>query len=136
MNNLFFRSLLLASLALTLLPLAKGQEVTAIITPETKYQIRGQVIDTLTNEPMAFCIVSILGTSLGGVTDTDGYFIIDQVPYPSPIARVNYKESEPKEVALRAGGMNIIPLLTSANDLQEMGEEQYSIIDNSIVIDF
>ncbi len=56
----------------------------AITTLERKvFTINGQVRDSTTNVPISGVNVFLSGTNLGGVTDLDGFYMIDRIPIGS-----------------------------------------------------
>jgi hypothetical protein len=56
----------------------------AINAPDRKvFTINGQVRDSTTNEPIPGVNVFLSGTNLGGVTDLDGFYMIDRIPIGS-----------------------------------------------------
>lgn len=57
--------------------------------------IRGQVTDALTNEPIAFADILVLGTDRGTTTDLDGLYQLDGIPpglYDIRVSYLGYKE--------------------------------------------
>lgn len=120
MNKILFRSLFGASVTFAVLATAKGEEVTAINTPEVKFQLKGQVVDAQTKEPLPFCTIAVLGTSLGGVTDANGYFVIDQIPTEAPIVRVSFVGYATREVSIKRGEPNVIELQPTSINMDEV----------------
>lgn len=120
MNKIIFRSILAASIACAITNSAMATEVTAIINNESKYQIEGRVIDAQSEEPLPFCTVVVLGTSLGGTTDADGYFTIRDVPTDTPTIRVSFVGYATREVVLPQGEDHIIALTPTSINMQEV----------------
>lgn len=47
------------------------------------FSINGRVLDSLTREPIVGANVFLSGTNLGGVTDMEGYYAVDRIPFGS-----------------------------------------------------
>lgn len=60
-----------------------------------KGSIQGQVVDADNQQPLIGANVSIVGTQLGSATDTNGKFVIKNVPVGSYILQFNYIGYEP-----------------------------------------
>jgi hypothetical protein len=52
---------------------------------EAPYSVSGRVVDSATQEPLAFVSIVIEGTRQGGMTDIDGFFLLSS---PQPIERL------------------------------------------------
>jgi len=62
----------------------KSRLTPTLTTPERKFfSINGQVRDIDTNEPVSGANVFLSGTNLGGVTDLNGFYMIDRIPVGS-----------------------------------------------------
>ncbi len=120
MNKIIFRSILAASMACAVIYGAKADEVTAIINNATKHKIEGRVIDAQSKEPLPFCTVVVLGTSLGGVTDVNGHFTIQDVPTSTPTVRVSFVGYATQEVVLSNSGDHVIALTPTSINMQEV----------------
>ncbi len=67
--------------------------------------ITGQLTDASNGEPLAFANVTLKGTSIGTVTDEDGFFTLNGIPpkdYTVVMSYVGYQSVE-KEVTVTAG---------------------------------
>src|SRR5690625_5083210 len=68
--------------------------------------LMGTLVDSETNEPIFGATVSIEETAMGGVTDFDGRFRLNNVPegtYQITSSYLSYKPSTKKDVHVRAG---------------------------------
>lgn len=120
MNRRILRSILIASTACAVVYNASAKEVTAIINNNVKHTIKGKVIDADSKEPLPFCTVVVLGTSLGGVTDATGQFTIQDVPNSNPTVRVSFIGYATKEIQLHKDGNNTIALTPTSINMQEV----------------
>lgn len=125
MKKIIFRCLLAASTTLAVLSSTTVSAAPSLTIIEGKFKIEGKVIDALTKEPLSFCTVVVLDTSLGGVTDNDGSFTINNVPSQTPTLRVSFvgyatqelkvKEGKPTIIALQPTSINMEEVVVSAN---------------------
>ena len=87
--------------------------------------IRGQVFDVASGEPMIGVTITIEnGTTMGTVSDTDGNFIIDNVPVGRHSVRATYIGYEPvllKE-QLVSSGKELVLTLRMRESISELGE--------------
>lgn len=65
----------------------------------TTGQVKGQLIDKKTKEPVVGASVQVLGTQLGGMTDFDGKYIITRVDPGTYAVRITHLEYNTVEVA-------------------------------------
>jgi len=65
-------------------------------------KLRGRVTDSQTGEPLPFVNVSFVGTTIGTVTDFDGYFFLESRT-PGDSLSVSYMGYFPKRVAVKKG---------------------------------
>ena len=65
-------------IVLNLLPLESSSEVVL-----TTFMISGRVLDLADDEPVSGANIFLSGTNLGAVSDLDGYYTIDDVPFGS-----------------------------------------------------
>lgn len=82
----------------------------ATITAQPVHQIKGTVIDKTSRKPLEFINVLITGTGMGGVTDSIGHFIIEEVPpgiYRLQASAVGYKTTLTSEYILSTRNLNI-----------------------------
>ena len=82
----------------------------ATITAQPVHQIKGTVIDKTSRKPLEFINVLIIGTGMGGVTDSIGHFIIEEVPpgiYRLQASAVGYKTTLTSEYILSTRNLNI-----------------------------
>ena len=92
---------------------------------DSTYQItiNGKVIDQITEEPLAYANVSILGKSIGTVTNEDGEFIfkvpVQYLPSNLAISFVGYKNAI-IPISELSSNTNIIYLKQSTISLQEV----------------
>ena len=87
--------------------------------------IRGQVFDVASGEPMIGVTITIEnGTTMGTVSDTDGNFIIDNVPVGRHSVRATFIGYEPvllKE-QLVSSGKELVLTLRMRESISELGE--------------
>jgi len=73
----------------------------AIIGQAQTGSISGRIIDQITNEPIPFANVIVNETQLGGTTDMDGKFVINQVPagYVQLVSTyIGYKPAKSRDI--------------------------------------
>ncbi|MGD8779901.1 MAG: TonB-dependent receptor [Ignavibacteria bacterium] len=73
-------------------------QITTVTTySASKGKIKGTVKDALTNDPLPYANIILVGTSLGTATDPDGNYLIQQIPAGSYTVRatfIGYKSTE------------------------------------------
>ena len=75
--------------------------ITGVLFAGTTGKIAGTVVDSRTGEPLPSVNVTIVGTTLGGSTNIDGYFVILNVPpgrYRLQASLVGYKTTSAADV--------------------------------------
>ncbi len=60
--------------------------------------VRGTILDAVTNEPLPWANVVLVGTSIGGASDIEGKFVIRNVPVGSHTVRATYIGYETREL--------------------------------------
>jgi len=75
-----------------------------------KGEIRGKIIEDLTEQPLIGCSVVIEGTSNGSITDFDGNFIISANPeiYNLVSSYVSFTTQKISSVTVKTNGVTII----------------------------
>jgi len=89
--------------------------------------IRGNVYDKATGAAIIYCNVQVVGTSLGGTTDMDGFFVVPGVPpgtYQLKATYIGY-DSMAVEVKVRAGSV-VYQSLTMSESAINLGEVSIS----------
>ena len=119
MKRLFIR----AALAMLLVPAVVGAQTE--LTSQTTQTVRGQVCDVASGEPMIGVTITVEnGTTMGTVSDTDGNFIINNVPVGRHSVRASYIGYEPlllKE-QLVTSGKELVLNLRMRESISELGE--------------
>lgn len=91
-----------------------------ITTGNNPLNIRGSVIDSLTNKPLAGVTVSLKGTSTGDVTDNNGRFTINSRNASNPVLEFSMIGYEKKQLSVDGKSDVSIVLGTSASALDEV----------------
>lgn len=85
--------------------------------------VRGSVIDSTTHDPLVGANVHFVGTAIGGVTDREGKFVINNVLEGKRTLRVSYIGFRNREVALEIRRGELINLIVKlAPDVLEGAE--------------
>ena len=85
--------------------------------------IKGNIVDKQTGEPMTGATIQLLGTTFGTVADLDGNYFLNNVPpgiYTLLVKYVGYKDEEFKDISLKSDEQTINFMLDS--DAQSLGE--------------
>ncbi len=92
---------------------------------QTGQTVRGRITDSFTNNPISGASISIVNTKLGSSTDTEGNYIISNVPsgrYRIKISSINYTEGIVYELVVDLSKEKIadFKLQEKANNLAEV----------------
>lgn len=82
--------------------------------------LRGNVFDKNTGEPMIFSTVLLKGTSIGTVTDVDGFFSIGNIPggnYTMVVTSIGY-DSMAVNVTIKDGSINTQRVMLTESSIQ------------------
>ena len=97
----------------------------AVSEAQTTQTVRGQVLDVASGEPMIGVSVTVEnGTTMGAVSDTDGNFVINNVPVGRHSVRATYIGYEPvllKEQMV-SSGKELVLTLRMRESISELGE--------------
>ena len=97
----------------------------AVSEAQTTQTVRGQVFDVASGEPMIGVSVTVEnGTTMGAVSDTDGNFVINNVPVGRHSVRATYIGYEPvllKEQMV-SSGKELVLTLRMRESISELGE--------------
>lgn len=91
-----------------------------ITTGNNPLNIKGSVIDSLTNKPLAGVTVSLKGTSTGDVTDNSGRFSINSRSASNPVLEFTMVGYEKKQLSVEGKTNVSIVLSASASGLGEV----------------
>ena len=85
--------------------------------------IKGQISDKTTGEPLVGALVKVVGSTQGGVTDIDGHYQLRQLPagtYTLEVTYVGYRTLQVPDVRLDGKDLSLDIQLDP--DTQELGE--------------
>ena len=112
-----------ATLAMLLVPSMMRAQINKI--NQATQTIRGQVCDVASGEPMIGVTITVEnGTTMGTVSDSDGNFVINNVPVGRHSVRATYIGYEPvllKE-QLVSSGKELVLMLRMRESISELGE--------------
>ena len=112
-----------ATLAMLLVPSMMRAQINKV--NQATQTIRGQVCDVASGEPMIGVTITVEnGTTMGTVSDSDGNFVINNVPVGRHSVRATYIGYEPvllKE-QLVSSGKELVLMLRMRESISELGE--------------
>lgn len=80
----------------------------SLVTAQTSSSVTGIVVGEEDGEPVIGASVLVLGTSLGTVTDLNGWFTIDNVPASAKTIRVSFVGMQAQDVAIKRGTIRVV----------------------------
>ncbi|MCH9032227.1 MAG: TonB-dependent receptor [candidate division Zixibacteria bacterium] len=101
-------------------------------------QIKGQVIDKKSKEPMPGVSISLVGTSLGAISDEEGKYVIRNVPpgeHKLKVSSIGYAEMEFTEVRVFTG-LTFEQNITMEIQAADIGEKIVVTSDRQIIDKF
>ena len=82
--------------------------------------LNGRIVDEKTQQPLQGATIILEGTNIGAITDSDGYFILNQIPFKSynvEASFLGYQTTKQFNVIVKSAGN--IPLIFELNELTE-----------------
>lgn len=106
-NNIYLVSTILATLfvsnrAEATLPLS-SLSGSSFVESAADHRLKGKVTDAKTGELLPHAQISVIGTSIGLVSDNDGNFVINNLPSRKVTLRVRYTGYETREIDVASG---------------------------------
>lgn len=98
----------------------KGMETNSIETSEV-YKLKGRVTDAKSGEVLPRAQITVMGTSIGLLSDNEGGFVINNLPRKRVTLRVRYTGYETKEIVVPADSKEVdIKLVPSHFNIEEV----------------
>jgi CarboxypepD_reg-like domain/TonB-dependent Receptor Plug Domain len=91
---------------------------------QSSQTVRGRIVDEITYNPIPGVSVGIVGTSLGGSTDENGYYKINSVPtgrQTIKITSIGFQSQQMKDIIVTAGKELILNIIL-VEDVKELEE--------------
>ena len=82
--------------------------------------LNGRIVDKKTQQPLQGATIILEGTNIGTITDSNGYFILNQIPFKSynvEASFLGYQTTKEFNVIVKSAGN--IPLIFELNELSE-----------------
>ena len=82
--------------------------------------LNGRIVDKKTQQPLQGATIILEGTNIGTITDSNGYFILNQIPFKSynvEASFLGYQTTKQFNVIVKSAGN--IPLIFELNELSE-----------------
>ena len=86
-----------------------------VIETSEVYKLKGRVTDAKSGEVLPRAQITVLGTSIGLLSDEDGAFVINNLPRKRVTLRVRYTGYETKEIIVPEGSKDINVTLTPSH---------------------
>lgn len=87
---------------------------------EVEYNLKGKVVDAMTNEPLPYATIVVLGTSYGATTDLDGNFEVKDLVRGKVTIRVSFVGYGTCELELDSTGEHVIKLEPTSINMEEV----------------
>ena len=91
-----------------------------IVFAQNSGTLNGRIVDEKTQQPSQGATIILEGTNIGTITDSDGYFVLNNIPFQSynvEASFLGYQITKQFNVIVKSAGN--IPLIFELNELSE-----------------
>ena len=91
-----------------------------IVFAQNSGTLNGRIVDVKTQQPLQGATIILEGTNIGTITDSNGYFVLNNIPFQSynvEASFLGYQTTKQFNVIVKSAGN--IPLIFELNELSE-----------------